>query len=126
MAAVGVQAEFHYETINVESQQNNPSSLLWWMKRLIALRKRYRAFSRGSFELLRSDNDSCLLVLLEADLFGFNLVCAGNDRCEVVLSGFARQRCSGQICACIGESDFGDCYRFSLSIGDDTSKAAIG
>ena len=28
--------------INVEAQQNNPNSLLWWMKRLIALRKRYQ------------------------------------------------------------------------------------
>ena len=58
-----IDPEFHYETINVESQQNNPSSLLWWMKRLIALRKRYRAFSRGSFELLRSDNPKVLAFL---------------------------------------------------------------
>src|SRR5262249_48334723 len=25
---------YHYEAINVEVQQNNPHSLLWWMKRL--------------------------------------------------------------------------------------------
>ena len=25
--------EYHYETVNVEAQQNNPNSLLWWMKR---------------------------------------------------------------------------------------------
>ena len=31
--------EYHYEAINVEAQQANPHSLLWWMKRLIALRK---------------------------------------------------------------------------------------
>ena len=31
--------EYHYEALNVEAQQNNPTSLLWWMKRLIALRK---------------------------------------------------------------------------------------
>ena len=37
-----------YQTINVEAQQNNPHSLLWWMKRLIALRKRHLAFGRGS------------------------------------------------------------------------------
>src|SRR5687767_15677423 len=24
--------EYHYEAINVETQQNNPQSLLWWMK----------------------------------------------------------------------------------------------
>ena len=30
----------------------NPHSLLWWMKRLIALRKRYQAFGRGSLEFI--------------------------------------------------------------------------
>ncbi len=48
--------EYHYETVNVEAQQNNPHSLLWWMKRLIALRKRYRAFGRGSIEFLYPEN----------------------------------------------------------------------
>ena len=28
--------EYHYEAVNVEAQQANPQSLLWWMKRLIA------------------------------------------------------------------------------------------
>jgi maltose alpha-D-glucosyltransferase / alpha-amylase len=58
-----VDPEFYYATINVESQQSNPSSLLWWMKRLIALRKRYRAFGRGSFELLQSDNPKVLAFI---------------------------------------------------------------
>jgi maltose alpha-D-glucosyltransferase/alpha-amylase len=51
---------YHYEAVNVESQQNNPHSLLWWMKRLIALRKRYGAFSRGSLEFLQPDNHKVL------------------------------------------------------------------
>ena len=29
-----IDPEYHYEAINVEAQQNNPHSLLWWMKRL--------------------------------------------------------------------------------------------
>ena len=29
--------EYHYEAVNVETQQANPQSLLWWMKRIIAL-----------------------------------------------------------------------------------------
>ncbi len=49
---VSVDPEYHYEAINVEAQQNNPSSLLWWMKRLIALRKKYKAFGRGTLEML--------------------------------------------------------------------------
>jgi len=33
-----VDPEYHYEAINVDTQQRNPSSLLWWTKRIIALR----------------------------------------------------------------------------------------
>src|SRR6476661_8664827 len=35
---------YHYEQVNVEAQQNSQYSLLWWMKRLLSLRKRYKAF----------------------------------------------------------------------------------
>ncbi|MEX1159033.1 MAG: alpha-glucosidase C-terminal domain-containing protein, partial [Thermomicrobiales bacterium] len=52
--------EYHYSTVNVETQQANPQSLLWWMKRLIALRKRYRAFGRGSIEFLHPENRKVL------------------------------------------------------------------
>src|SRR5215218_4015244 len=45
-----IDPEYHYEAVNVEAQQNNTNSLLWWMKRLITLRKRYKAFGRGSME----------------------------------------------------------------------------
>ena len=55
-----IDPEYHYETVNVEAQQNNPHSLLWWMKRLIALRKRYKAFTRGSLEFLHPENRKIL------------------------------------------------------------------
>jgi len=48
--------EFHYQAVNVKNQQGNPSSLLWWMKRLIATRKKYRALSRGDLTLVPCDN----------------------------------------------------------------------
>ena len=44
---ITIDPEYHYEAINVEAQQNNPNSLLWWTKRLIALRKQFQAFGRG-------------------------------------------------------------------------------
>ncbi len=50
----------HYEQVNVEQQQSSPWSLLWWMKRLIALRKRYRAFGRGTIEFLQPENRKIL------------------------------------------------------------------
>jgi maltose alpha-D-glucosyltransferase/alpha-amylase len=55
-----IDPEYHYEAINVEVQQNNPESLLWWMKRLLAMRKRYKAFGRGSLTLLYPDNPHVL------------------------------------------------------------------
>ena len=43
--------EYHFEAVNVETPQSNPQSLLWWMKRVIALRKKHPAFGRGSLLL---------------------------------------------------------------------------
>jgi maltose alpha-D-glucosyltransferase / alpha-amylase len=58
-----VDPEYHYETVNVEAQQANPSSLLWWTRRLIGLRKRFQAFGRGSIEFLYPDNRKVLAFL---------------------------------------------------------------
>lgn len=55
--------EYHYETINVEAQMANPGSLLWFTKRLIALRKGYQAFSRGDLTLLNPDNKKIFAFL---------------------------------------------------------------
>ncbi len=57
---VNIDPDYSYETVNVEARQNNPSSLLWWMKRVIALRKRYKAFGRGSIEFLLPENHKVL------------------------------------------------------------------
>ncbi len=57
---VNIDPEYHYEALNVEMQQSNPNSLLWWTKRLIAMRKRYRAFGRGSVEFLHPSNPRVL------------------------------------------------------------------
>jgi maltose alpha-D-glucosyltransferase/alpha-amylase len=58
-----IDPEYHYETVNVEAQKQNPHSLLWWTKRLIALRKRYKAFSRGSIEFLQPENRRILAFI---------------------------------------------------------------
>ena len=55
-----IDPEYHYQAINVENQQNNADSLLWWTKRLIAHRKRFRAFGRGSLEFVQADNRKIL------------------------------------------------------------------
>ena len=46
---VVIDPEYHAQAVNVEAQEQNPNSLLWWMRRLIALRKRYQAFGRGAW-----------------------------------------------------------------------------
>ncbi|MGD9724176.1 MAG: maltose alpha-D-glucosyltransferase [Pirellulales bacterium] len=55
-----IDSEYLFETVNVETQQNNPTSLLWWMKRLIALRQHYVALRRGTIELLAPENSKIL------------------------------------------------------------------
>jgi len=58
-----IDPEYHYEAVNVENQVNNPDSLFWWMKRIIALRKRYKAFGRGRIEFLTPENRKVLTYL---------------------------------------------------------------
>jgi len=55
-----IDPEYHYETVNVESQLADPSSLLWWTKRLIALRKRYPVFGSGDIRFLHPSNPRVL------------------------------------------------------------------
>jgi maltose alpha-D-glucosyltransferase/alpha-amylase len=52
--------EYHYEATNVEANENNPESLLWWMKRLIDLRKSHRVLGRGDVQILTPDNAKVL------------------------------------------------------------------
>ncbi|MCP2728461.1 maltose alpha-D-glucosyltransferase [Limnofasciculus baicalensis] len=58
-----VDPEYHYEAVNVEAQRANPNSFWWWMKRLIAIRKRFQAFGRGTFEFLHPDNRKVLAFI---------------------------------------------------------------
>jgi maltose alpha-D-glucosyltransferase/alpha-amylase len=58
-----IDPEHHYETVNVDAQQQNPSSFLWWMKRLVLLRKNYQCFGRGSREFLYPKNHRVLVFI---------------------------------------------------------------
>ena len=51
---------YGYQAVNVEAQERLPTSLLEWMRRMIRVRKRYRAFGRGSLEFLNADNRKVL------------------------------------------------------------------
>jgi maltose alpha-D-glucosyltransferase / alpha-amylase len=54
---------YHYQSVNVEAQRRMPSSLLNWMRRLIAIRKRYPVFGRGTIEFLHPANLAVLAYL---------------------------------------------------------------
>lgn len=49
-----------YQAINVEAQQSDPSSLLHWTRNMIALRKLFRVFGRGTLEFLHPTNRKIL------------------------------------------------------------------
>lgn len=52
--------EYHYESVNVETQRRNTSSLFWFMKHMIGMRKKYKAFSRGDMKFINVDNHRVL------------------------------------------------------------------
>ena len=75
-----IDPEYHYQSVNVEAHESNRHSLLWWMRRLVALRKQIRAFGRGSMEFLNPENSHVLafirahenqLILVVANLSRF-------------------------------------------------------
>jgi len=60
---VNMAPDYHFETVNVEARQNNLSSPLWYMKRLLSLRKRFKAFGRGAIEFLYPENPKIFTFL---------------------------------------------------------------
>jgi len=62
-APIILDPEYHYEAINVETQQNNQHSLLWWTRRALALRKRWKVFGLGTLEFLHPENRKVLVFI---------------------------------------------------------------
>jgi maltose alpha-D-glucosyltransferase/alpha-amylase len=86
-----IDPEYHYEALNVETQQNNPHSLLWWMKRVLAQRKQLRALGRGSIEFLYPENRRILAFVRSYE--GENVLVVANlsrfaQCCEMALAKF--------------------------------------
>ncbi len=69
-----------YQSINVEAQQADQSSLLHWNRNMIALRKLFRVFGRGTQEFLNPDNRKVLAYLrhYEEDGINENVLCVAN------------------------------------------------
>jgi maltose alpha-D-glucosyltransferase/alpha-amylase len=58
-----IDPEYHYESVNVENQERNLSSLLWWTRRIVSMRKRFRAFSRGTTQFLPLENGKVIAFI---------------------------------------------------------------
>jgi maltose alpha-D-glucosyltransferase/alpha-amylase len=67
---------YGYESVNVEAQQSESASLLNWMRNMIALRKLFRVFGRGSIEFLRPENRKILAYVRSFE--GENVLCVAN------------------------------------------------
>ena len=65
-----------YEAVNVEAQDADPSSLLNWMRNLIALRKLFKVFGRGTQRFLEPANRKILAYIREFD--GEQILCVAN------------------------------------------------
>ena len=60
---VVIDAPFHYASRNVDVEQSRPHSMLWWMRRVISLRRQHAAFGRGTIEFLAPENAKVLAYL---------------------------------------------------------------
>src|ERR1700747_566266 len=58
---------YGFEAVNVEAQSLSPSSLLNWIKRLIAARRSRRAFGRGTLRFLYPSNRKVIAYLRTLD-----------------------------------------------------------
>lgn len=83
---------YGYEAVNVEAQSADPHSLLNWTRRMLTVRRRHRAFGRGSFGYLYPGNRKILAYLREHD--GETILCVCNlsrtaQAVELDLSAYA-------------------------------------
>ncbi|HEX3940080.1 MAG TPA: maltose alpha-D-glucosyltransferase [Acidobacteriaceae bacterium] len=65
-----------YEAVNVEAQQSDASSLLSWMRNMIALRKLFQVFGRGTLTFLNPSNRKVLAYIRESE--NERVLCAAN------------------------------------------------
>ncbi|MDQ3517562.1 MAG: alpha-glucosidase C-terminal domain-containing protein, partial [Gemmatimonadota bacterium] len=71
-----VDAPYGYQGVNVHAQERTQTSLLRWMRRIIKVRKEYKAFGRGVFEMLLPENRKVLVYLRELE--NETILCVNN------------------------------------------------
>jgi maltose alpha-D-glucosyltransferase / alpha-amylase len=51
---------YRHESVNVATGEENSSSLMWWIKNVLAMRKRLNVFGRGTMKFIESSNAKVL------------------------------------------------------------------
>ncbi len=67
---------YGYESVNVEARQSEPSSLLNWIRHMIAIRKLFHVFGRGTIEFFAPNNRKILAYLRRYE--GETVLCVAN------------------------------------------------
>ena len=100
-----IDPEYHYESVNVDAQQANPNSLLWWTSRMLALRRRHPVFGRGAIEFLQPDN-SRVLAFLRTDEHETVLVVANLSRHSQHVSVDLSGQAGAEVIELFGRTEF--------------------
>jgi maltose alpha-D-glucosyltransferase/alpha-amylase len=58
---------YRHESVNVATQEENPSSLLWWLKYTMGMRKRLGLFGKGEMKFIESSNAKVLAFVRTMD-----------------------------------------------------------
>ena len=67
---------YGYQSVNVEAQSGSPSSLINWLRKLIAVRQAHRVFGRGTLSFLMPENRKILAYV--RDYEGQTVLCVAN------------------------------------------------
>ena len=67
---------YGYQSVNVEAQSSSPSSLINWLRKLIAVRQGHQVFGRGSLAFLMPNNRKVLAYVRE--YAGEAVLCVAN------------------------------------------------
>ncbi len=67
---------YGFQSVNVEAQQRTTTSLLQWMRGMIALRQRHTVFGRGEIEFVEPENKKILAFIRYSD--SETVLCAYN------------------------------------------------
>lgn len=58
---------YRFESVNVATQDESTSSLMYWMRNVIAMRKRLQVFGRGTMKFVDTDNNKVLCYVRSDD-----------------------------------------------------------